>query len=106
MRNPVSPPDAPPGYRHTPGLSAFVDHVGPLFHKTVTRDDGAVEHWGGAAEIVALAAPESHLWDRSDLGLVEVAMRRALGMTIYGGTSEIQRSLIAECLLKMPKSRS
>ena len=59
-----------------------------------------------AADIVALAAPDSLLWDKSDLGLVEVAMRRALGMTVYGGTSEIQRSLIAEHFLKMPKTRS
>jgi 3-oxochol-4-en-24-oyl-CoA dehydrogenase len=33
-------------------------------------------------------------------------MRRAIAMTIYGGTSEIQRSLIAEQFLKMPKSRT
>ena len=59
-----------------------------------------------AADIVALAAPDSLLWDKSDLGLVEVAMRRALGMTVYGGTSEIQRSLIAEHFLTMPKTRS
>ena len=59
-----------------------------------------------AADLVALAAPESLLWRNDDLGYVEVAMRRALGMTIYGGSSEIQRSLIAEQLLKMPKSRS
>lgn len=59
-----------------------------------------------AADVVALAAPESLLWRNDDLHFVEVAMRRALGMTIYGGTSEIQRSLIAEQLLKMPKSRT
>jgi len=58
-----------------------------------------------AADVVALAAPWSLLWRSDDLSYVEVAMRRALGMTIYGGTSEIQRSLIAEQFLKMPKSR-
>src|SRR3546814_13259918 len=59
-----------------------------------------------AADVVALAAPESLLWRNDDLHYGEVAMRRALGMTIYGGTSGIQRSLIAEQLLKMPKSRT
>ncbi|WP_439540612.1 acyl-CoA dehydrogenase [Sphingomonas sp.] len=59
-----------------------------------------------AADLVALAAPESLLSRDEDLALVEVAMRRAIAMTIYGGTSEIQRSLIAEQFLKMPKSRT
>ena len=36
---------------------------------------------------------------------IESAMRRAVGMTIYGGTSEIHRSVIAEHFLKMPKTR-
>lgn len=59
-----------------------------------------------AADLVALAAPASLLKRSDDLALVEVAMRRGLAMTIYGGTSEIQRSLIAENFLKLPKSRS
>jgi alkylation response protein AidB-like acyl-CoA dehydrogenase len=59
-----------------------------------------------AADVVALAAPDSLLWRKDDLGYVEIAMRRALAMTIYGGSSEIHRSLIAEQLLKMPKSRN
>lgn len=59
-----------------------------------------------AADLIALAAPESLLSRDDDLALVEVAMRRAIAMTIYGGTSEIQRSLIAEQFLKMPKSRT
>lgn len=58
------------------------------------------------ADLVALAAPASLLARADDLAFVEVAMRRALAMTIYGGTSEIQRSLIAENFLKLPKSRS
>jgi len=40
-----------------------------------------------------------------DLDKIELAMRRAIGMQIYGGTSEIHRSLIAEYALGMPKSR-
>jgi alkylation response protein AidB-like acyl-CoA dehydrogenase len=42
----------------------------------------------------------------ADLDVVESMMRRAIAMTIYGGTSEIHRSLIAENSLGMPKSRS
>ena len=59
-----------------------------------------------AADLVALAAPAPLLTRNDDLRYVEIAMRRSLGMTIYGGTSEIQRSIIAEQHLGMPKSRS
>lgn len=41
----------------------------------------------------------------ADLDYVEVTMRRAIAMTVYGGTSEVHRSLIAEKSLGMPKSR-
>lgn len=56
--------------------------------------------------IVEAAAPASLVrgLDR-DLDVVEVSMRRGIGMTVYGGTSEIHRSLIAEKSLGMPKSR-
>lgn len=41
----------------------------------------------------------------ADLDYVETTMRRAIAMTVYGGTSEVHRSLIAEKSLGMPKSR-
>lgn len=58
------------------------------------------------AAIVALAAPESLVRGLdADLDRVESFMRRGLGMTIYGGSSEVHRSIIAEKSLGMPKSR-
>jgi len=56
--------------------------------------------------IVEAAAPLSLVrgLDRN-LDIVEVTMRRGIAMTIYGGTSEVHRSLIAEKSLGMPKSR-
>jgi 3-oxochol-4-en-24-oyl-CoA dehydrogenase len=60
-----------------------------------------------AAALLELAAPESLVRGAdADLDVVESMMRRAIAMTIYGGTSEIHRSLIAENALGMPKSRS
>ncbi len=60
-----------------------------------------------ATAIVELAAPASLVRGvDEDLDVVESMMRRAIAMTIYGGTSEIHRSLIAENSLGMPKSRS
>jgi alkylation response protein AidB-like acyl-CoA dehydrogenase len=59
------------------------------------------------AAIVALAAPQSLLRGRNaDLDMVELTMRRSLAMTVYGGASEVHRSIIAEKSLGMPNSRS
>ena len=59
-----------------------------------------------ASAVIALASPHSAIrgMDR-DLDMIELAMRRAIGMQIYGGTSEIHRSIIAEHALGMPSSR-
>jgi alkylation response protein AidB-like acyl-CoA dehydrogenase len=59
-----------------------------------------------ASALTALAAPQSLIRGIDhDLDMVELSMRRAIGMQIYGGTSEIHRSIIAEYALGMPKSR-
>lgn len=59
-----------------------------------------------ASAIVEAAATESPVRGVDhDLDIIEVTMRRAIAMTLYGGTSEVHRSLIAENSLGMPKSR-
>ncbi|MCY1258364.1 Crotonobetainyl-CoA dehydrogenase [compost metagenome] len=59
-----------------------------------------------AIDLMELCAPFSLLRDEHGVGLVELGYRQSIGMTIYGGTSEIHRSLIAEQGLGMPRSRS
>jgi len=44
--------------------------------------------------------------ENSDLGWIELESRRAISTTIYAGTSEVQRSIIAESALNMPRTRS
>jgi 3-oxochol-4-en-24-oyl-CoA dehydrogenase len=63
-------------------------------------------YWRDANELMDLAAPETLFEDAEDAGLVELGYRQSIGMTIYGGTSEVQRSLIAEQGLGLPRSRS
>lgn len=58
-----------------------------------------------ATDLFELAAPRTLLRSRYGLGAIELAHRHAAGTTIYGGTSEAQRSLIAEKALGLPKSR-
>ena len=58
------------------------------------------------SDLMELAAPETLRVEQSDTGWIEMEYRRALPSTIYGGTSEIHRSIIAETALRMPRSRT
>jgi alkylation response protein AidB-like acyl-CoA dehydrogenase len=59
-----------------------------------------------ACDLMDLFAPHSLLRENADLEEVELGYRQSIGMTIYGGTSEVHRSLIAEQALGMPRSRT
>ena len=62
-------------------------------------------HMASAWELMELAGPNALLEGIHDLGVIELGHRRAYGSTIYGGTSEIHRSLTAEQALGLAKSR-
>jgi alkylation response protein AidB-like acyl-CoA dehydrogenase len=57
------------------------------------------------ADLVDLAAPHTLLRSNRGLGEIEESHRAAQVSTIYGGTSEVHRSMIAEVGLGMPRSR-
>lgn len=59
-----------------------------------------------AAELMDFAAPASLLQEDSALGRIEMEVRKSIAGTIYAGTSEVQRSIIAETALGMPRTRS
>lgn len=64
------------------------------------------ESWGAiCAELVERLAPHSLNGGIDALAVLELEARRGIPATIYGGTSEIQRSVIAETAFKLPKSR-
>jgi alkylation response protein AidB-like acyl-CoA dehydrogenase len=58
-----------------------------------------------AADLVALAAPDSIMPPRG-LALFEIEekFRQSIGQTIYGGTSEVHRGIIAENALKLARA--
>jgi alkylation response protein AidB-like acyl-CoA dehydrogenase len=58
-----------------------------------------------SARLVRLSAPWSLMRGGGALGVIEREFRRSIPATIYAGTSEIQRSLIAETALGLPRSR-
>lgn len=64
------------------------------------------ESWAACcAELVERFAPLSLSDESAGLAAVEAAARKGLQATIYGGTSEVQRSVIAETCLGLPRSR-
>ncbi len=71
---------------------------------------GAEAYIADSADLMDLAAPDSIL--RKDQpgaagdGEIEFAYRLSTATAIYGGTSEIMRSIIAQQALGMPRSRS
>ncbi len=59
-----------------------------------------------SADLLDLAAPQSLVRGREGLGLVEMGYRHSTATTVYGGTSEVLRSMVAERRLGMPRSRA
>jgi len=58
-----------------------------------------------SADLADLCAPDSLLRGGGGAGAVEFAYRLSAATSIYGGSTEIMRSLVAEASLGMPRSR-
>ncbi len=59
-----------------------------------------------AADLIDLAAPRSLSKREGPAGFINQCYRHSQGTTIYGGTSEVHRSMIAERALGMPRTRA
>ncbi|MCE7798898.1 acyl-CoA dehydrogenase family protein [Sphingobium sufflavum] len=59
-----------------------------------------------SSDLLDLAAPRSTLRGKDGLGLVEKGYRHSSATTIYGGTSEVLRNMVAERRLGLPRSRA
>jgi alkylation response protein AidB-like acyl-CoA dehydrogenase len=59
-----------------------------------------------ASDLLDLTAPESLSKRSGPAGFLNQCYRHSQGTTIYGGTSEIHRSMIAERALNLPRTRT
>jgi len=59
-----------------------------------------------SADLLNLTAPESLSKREGPAGFINQCYRHSQGTTIYGGTSEIHRSMIAERALLLPRTRA
>ena len=59
-----------------------------------------------AADLLDLSSPGSLIRGKDGLGVVEIGYRHSTATSIYGGTSEVLRSMVAERRLGLPRSRA
>ena len=59
-----------------------------------------------SADLLNLAAPGSLIRGKEGLGVVEIGYRHSTATSVYGGTSEVLRSMVAERRLGLPRSRA
>ncbi len=84
-------------WAHTNKKHHIVGSMSKLFSSESFRID--------AADLLDLTAPESLASQSPSAAFLNLSYRHSQGTTIYGGTSEIHRSQIAERALKLPRSR-
>ena len=88
-------------------LDCAVSEFTPNPYRRVVASDGFVRAVADLVELVGPAAliPEGEDGAVED-GVIEWAHRFAQGTSIYGGTTDIQRNLIAEHVLGLPRHRA
>jgi len=59
-----------------------------------------------SADLLDLSSPASLMRGKDGLGVVEMGYRHSTATSIYGGTSEVLRSMVAERRLGLPRSRT
>jgi len=59
-----------------------------------------------SADLLDLCAPGSLVRGKTGLGVIEKGYRHSTATSIYGGTSEVLRSMVAERRLGLPRSRA
>ena len=77
-----------------------------LAYGPMTKMYSSEKFQSDARDLLDLTAPHSLSKRKGPRGHINLAYRHAHGTTIYGGTSEVHRSMVAERGLGLPRSRN
>ncbi len=86
-------------------LWAGVNNKPNLAYGPMTKMFSSEKFQSDSRDLLALTAPHSLSKRDGPAGELNLAYRHAHGTTIYGGTSEVHRSMIAERALGLPRTR-
>jgi alkylation response protein AidB-like acyl-CoA dehydrogenase len=84
---------------------AGVEGVGNRSYGPMSKLFTSETYLKDSADLLELAAPDSLIEGHAAAGVLEYKHRHSLGTTIYGGTSEVHRSVVAEIALGLPRTR-
>jgi 3-oxochol-4-en-24-oyl-CoA dehydrogenase len=87
-------------------LWAAVEKLPNLAYGPMAKMFSSEKFLEDASDLLDLTAPYSLSKRKGAAALLNLSYRHAQGTTIYGGTSEIHRSMIAERALGLPRSRA
>lgn len=87
-------------------LWAAVEKLPNLAYGPMAKMFSSEKFLEDAFDLLDLTAPYSLSKREGPAGLLNLSYRHAQGTTIYGGTSEIHRSMIAERALGLPRTRA
>jgi alkylation response protein AidB-like acyl-CoA dehydrogenase len=83
-----------------------VENKPRLAYGPMTKLFSSEKFYQDAADLLNLTAPHSLSMRDGSLAFINQSYRHSQGTRIYGGTSQIHRSLIAERMLGLPRSRT
>lgn len=82
-----------------------VNKLPSLAYGPMTKMFSSEKFQSDSRDLLELTAPDSLSKREGPAGEINLAYRHAHGTTIYGGTSEVHRSMIAERALGLPRTR-
>ena len=88
------------------GLADTLNPVPSRYFGPISKLFATESYQRDAADLFDLTAPASLLRDHNRLAAIDLGFRHAIACSIYGGTSEVMRSLVSEQALGLPRTRS
>jgi 3-oxochol-4-en-24-oyl-CoA dehydrogenase len=88
------------------GLADTLNPVPSRYFGPISKLFSTESYQMDAADLADLTSPDSLLRTDDNLAAIDLGFRHGIACSIYGGTSEIMRSLVAEQALSLPRTRA